>query len=81
MAQQGASPKGKGLNISRSCRSLKLFKLNDQIHEYNVEAIAIAQNMPEPNHLQLLGNKMTNERVDVILNGCPRLDSRWGTTR
>lgn len=78
MAQQGASPKGKDLNISRS---LKLFKLNNQIHEYDVEAIAIAQNMPEPNHLQLLGNKMTNEGVDVILNGCPRLDSRWGTTR
>lgn len=46
MAQQGASPKGKDLNISRS---LKLFKLNNQIHEYDVEAIAIAQNMPEPN--------------------------------
>ncbi|XP_049377866.1 F-box protein SKIP19-like [Solanum stenotomum] len=66
--------------IGSSCRGLKSFKLNNQIcrHpyiEYDEEAIAIAQNMPELHHLQLLGNKMTNEGLEAILNGCPQLES------
>lgn len=67
-------------SIGRSCRALKSFKLNNQIcrHpyiEYDEEAIAIAQNMPELHHLQLFGNKMTNEGLEAILNGCPQLES------
>ncbi|KAJ8561168.1 hypothetical protein K7X08_027358 [Anisodus acutangulus] len=66
--------------IGRSCRALKSFKLNNQIcrHpyiEYDEEAIAIAENMPELHHLQLFGNKMTNEGLEAILNGCPHLES------
>ncbi|KAM3270532.1 putative F-box/LRR-repeat protein 23 [Capsicum chacoense] len=66
--------------IGRSCRALKSFKLNNQIcrHpyiEYDEEAIAIAQNMPELHHLQLFGNKMTNEGLEALLNGCPHLES------
>ncbi|MCD7460165.1 hypothetical protein HAX54_042974 [Datura stramonium] len=66
--------------IGRSCRALKSFKLNNQIcrHpyiEYDEEAIAIAENMPELQHLQLFGNKMTNEGLEAILNGCPHLES------
>lgn len=67
-------------SIGRSCRSLKSFKLNNQIcrHpyiEYDEEAIAIAENMPGLHHLQLFGNKMTNEGLEAILNGCPNLES------
>ncbi|XP_059292359.1 F-box protein SKIP19-like [Lycium ferocissimum] len=66
--------------IGRSCRALKSFKLNNQIcrHpyiDYDEEAIAIAENMPELQHLQLFGNKMTNEGLEAILNGCPHLES------
>lgn len=66
--------------IGRSCHALKSFKLNNQIcrHPYiesDEEAIAIAQNMPELHHLQLFGNKMTNEGLEAILNGCPHLKS------
>ncbi|XP_015158497.1 F-box protein SKIP19-like isoform X2 [Solanum tuberosum] len=66
--------------IGSSCRGLKSFKLNNQIcrHPYSErdeEAKAIAQNMPELHHLQLLGNKMTNGGLEAILNGCPQLES------
>ncbi|PHU08910.1 putative F-box/LRR-repeat protein 23 [Capsicum chinense] len=65
--------------IGRSCRALKSFKLNQICRhpyiEYDEEAIAIAQNMPELHHLQLFGNKMTNEGLEALLNGCPHLES------
>lgn len=66
--------------IGRSCRALKSFKLNNQVcrHpyiEYDEEAIAIAENMPELHQLQLFGNKMTNEGLEAILNGCRHLES------
>ncbi|XP_070047668.1 F-box protein SKIP19-like [Nicotiana tomentosiformis] len=67
-------------NIGRSCRALKSFKLNNQVFrhpciEYDEEAIAIAENMPKLHNLQVVGNKMTNEGLEAILNGCPNLES------
>ncbi|KAG5589532.1 hypothetical protein H5410_040046 [Solanum commersonii] len=58
--------------------SASSFKLKNQIYgyeKYDGEAIATVENMPELHHLQLLGNKMTNEGLEVILNGCRHLES------
>nr|GMD01673.1 F-box protein SKIP19-like [Ipomoea batatas] len=43
--------------------------------EYDEEAVAIAENMPELQHLQLIGNKMTDDGLLTILNDCPYLES------
>ncbi|KAA8519420.1 hypothetical protein F0562_013705 [Nyssa sinensis] len=66
--------------VGRCCPLLKSFKLNDKgfIHphiESDEEALAIAENMPELRHLQLFGNKMTNQGLQAILDGCPHLES------
>lgn len=66
--------------IGRSCPQLKSFKLNNRWYRQpdvvcDMEAQVIAQNMPELRHLQLFGNKMTNEGLQAILNGCPHLES------
>lgn len=66
--------------IGRSCPLLKSFKLNNQgsLHpgvECDLEALAVAKNMPNLHHLQLFGNKMTNEGLQAILDGCPLLES------
>ncbi|CAI9782175.1 unnamed protein product [Fraxinus pennsylvanica] len=66
--------------IGRSCPLLKSFKLNNQGSllpdvECDLEALAVAKNMPNLHHLQLFGNKMTNEGLQAILDGCPRLES------
>ncbi|PPD75215.1 hypothetical protein GOBAR_DD27860 [Gossypium barbadense] len=65
--------------IGRSCPLLKSFKFNVQgcrrFHlESDDEALAIAQTMPELRHLQLFGNKLTNDGLLAILNGCPHLE-------
>ncbi|XP_022748737.1 putative F-box/LRR-repeat protein 22 [Durio zibethinus] len=39
------------------------------------EALAIAQTMPGLCHLQLFGNKLTNDGLLAILDGCPHLES------
>lgn len=66
--------------IGRCCPRLKAFKFNMEgcrrPHiESDDEAFAIAQNMPELRHLQLFGNKMTNDGLLAILDGCPHLES------
>ena len=66
--------------IGRACPQLKSFKLNNRWYRQqyvvcDMEALAIAQNMPELRHLQLFGNKMTNEGLQAILDGCPHLES------
>ncbi|XVE94243.1 hypothetical protein REPUB_Repub01dG0264800 [Reevesia pubescens] len=66
--------------IGRCCPLLKSFKFNVQgcrrFHfESDDEALAIAQTMPELRHLQLFGNKLTNDGLQAILNGCPYLES------
>ncbi|KAJ8549325.1 hypothetical protein K7X08_033032 [Anisodus acutangulus] len=74
--------------VGRSCPQLKSFTLNDcgfrgfrrngirnlQIN-VNDQALVIAANMPELQHLALFGNNMTNEGLCAILDGCPRLES------
>ncbi|KAL4626530.1 hypothetical protein ACB092_05G103300 [Castanea dentata] len=38
-------------------------------------ALAIAKNMPKLRHLQLIGNWVTNDGLQAILDGCPYLES------
>ncbi|CAK9164410.1 unnamed protein product [Ilex paraguariensis] len=66
--------------VGRSCPRLKSFKLNKagctRFHiSGDKDALAIAENMPELRHLQLFGNKMTNDGLQAILDGCPQLES------
>ncbi|XWS55366.1 hypothetical protein CRYUN_Cryun10bG0168300 [Craigia yunnanensis] len=66
--------------IGCCCPLLKSFKFNMQgcrpFHlESDDEALAIALTMPELRHLQLFGNKLTNDGLLAILNGCPHLES------
>ncbi|KAL5097019.1 hypothetical protein RYX36_001346 [Vicia faba] len=66
--------------IGRRCPQLKTFKFNIQAYiyphiEYDDDAFAIAQFMPGLCHLQLIGNKMTNDGLLAILDGCPQLES------
>ncbi|CAJ2640721.1 unnamed protein product [Trifolium pratense] len=53
----------KGIN----CRSYKGYKSNK-------EALAIAKTMPGLRHLELWGNKLTNDGLVAILDGCPYLE-------
>ncbi|XP_045799755.1 putative F-box/LRR-repeat protein 23, partial [Trifolium pratense] len=54
----------KGIN----CRSYKGYKSNK-------EALAIAKTMPGLRQLELWGNKLTNDGLVAILDGCPYLES------
>ncbi|KAF3962852.1 hypothetical protein CMV_012692 [Castanea mollissima] len=69
--------------VGRCCPLLKSFKWNQQWYatdglsqtECDEEAVAIAKNMPELCHLQLIGNQLTNDGLQAILDGCPHLES------
>ncbi|XP_042042648.1 F-box protein SKIP19-like [Salvia splendens] len=66
--------------IGQSCPHLKSFTSNNRWYrqEYlacDMEALAIAENMPHLRHLQLFGNKMTNEGLQAILDSCPHLET------
>ncbi|KAK2393869.1 putative F-box/LRR-repeat protein [Trifolium repens] len=66
--------------IGRCCPQLKTCKFNTEVYRYphdesNDEAFAIAKTMPGLRHLQLIGNKMTNDGLLAILDGCPLLES------
>lgn len=65
--------------IGQNCPQLKSFSMNQEFegeYEYNDnDALAIAKNMPELRHLQVIGNNMTNIGLETILNGCPHLES------
>ncbi|KAL6567863.1 hypothetical protein OROGR_001531 [Orobanche gracilis] len=66
--------------IGKWCPHLKSFKLNTRWHwqQYlvcDMEARAIAKNMPQLRHLHLFGNKMTNDGLQAILEGCLYLES------
>ncbi|KAK8662009.1 hypothetical protein V6N13_091597 [Hibiscus sabdariffa] len=64
--------------IGRSCPLLKSLKYNHRhiVEGYvcDDEALAIAQSMPELRRLELLGNALTNEGLEAILDGCRHLE-------
>ncbi|XLT37136.1 hypothetical protein HN873_068428 [Arachis hypogaea] len=65
--------------IGRGCPLLKSFKFNDIVYSFiggnNDEAFAIAQNMPNLRHLQLVKNRLDNDGVSAILDSCRCLES------
>ncbi|KAI4297372.1 hypothetical protein L6164_037267 [Bauhinia variegata] len=66
--------------IGRFCPHLKSFKFNSQVFrhlcvESDDEAFAIAETMPGLRHLQLIGNKLTNDGLLAIMDKCPHLES------
>ncbi|XP_062162817.1 putative F-box/LRR-repeat protein 23 isoform X2 [Alnus glutinosa] len=66
--------------VGRCCSHLKSLKFNSRElwhFKYDEEelAIAIAENMSELRHLQLFGNRLTNDGLQAILDGCPHLES------
>ncbi|CAJ1962138.1 unnamed protein product [Sphenostylis stenocarpa] len=66
--------------IGRSCPLLKSLKFNMESYrrphiECDEEAFAIAETMHGLRHLQLFGNKLTNDGLLAILDGCPHLES------
>ncbi|KAL3616607.1 hypothetical protein CASFOL_014529 [Castilleja foliolosa] len=64
-----------------SCPKLKSLTFNfrsyiDELLEVdNSCALTIAKNMPNLQHLCLIGNRLNNEGLKAILNGCPKLES------
>jgi len=77
--------------IGRCCPQLKTFKLktfqsNDKVYrnpyvryddddDDDDEAFAIAKTMSGLRNLQLIGNKMINDGLVALLDGCPHLES------
>ncbi|XP_030964824.1 putative F-box protein At4g05475 [Quercus lobata] len=63
--------------VGRCCPLLKSIKWNQQWYtayglsqiKCNEEAVAIAKNMPELCHLQIIGNKLMNDGLLAILDG------------
>ncbi|KAL3643727.1 hypothetical protein CASFOL_014542 [Castilleja foliolosa] len=67
--------------ISASCPKLKSFTFNRRNYRFELLkiddscALTISRNMPNLQHLCLMGNQMNNEGLKAILNGCPNLES------
>ncbi|GMJ15685.1 SKP1/ASK-Interacting protein 19 [Hibiscus trionum] len=66
--------------IGSACPLLNSLKFNVEgckryFSECDDDALAIAQTMPKLRHLQLFGNKLTDNGLQAILDGCPRLES------
>ncbi|XP_010266877.1 PREDICTED: putative F-box/LRR-repeat protein 23 isoform X2 [Nelumbo nucifera] len=66
--------------VGNSCPQLKSFRLNCHGYrsphiESNEEAHAISKSMPELRHLHLFGNKLNNDGLQAILDGCLYLES------
>jgi hypothetical protein len=65
--------------VGRCCPLLKSLKFNKRWQKYyracDEEALAIAKNLPELCRLQLFGNKLSNDGLQAILDGCPHLES------
>jgi hypothetical protein len=65
--------------VGRCCPLLKSLKFNKRGQKYyracDEEALAIAENLPELCRLQLFGNKLSNDGLQAILDGCPHLES------
>ncbi|KAB1222723.1 F-box protein SKIP19 [Morella rubra] len=66
--------------VGRCCPLLKSLKFNNHGYrrpriECDEDALAIAESMPELRHLQLFGNKLTNDGLLAVLGGCPKIES------
>ncbi|XP_022008382.1 putative F-box/LRR-repeat protein 23 [Helianthus annuus] len=66
--------------VGRYCPMLKTLKVNKRGYEgsltrYNEIAIAIGQNLPGIRHLELIGNRMTDVGLRVILGNCHHLET------
>ncbi|XP_041026884.1 putative F-box/LRR-repeat protein 23 [Juglans microcarpa x Juglans regia] len=67
--------------IGGSCPHLKSLKLRSEVYwgdpfkGCDLSAVAIAENMPGLVRLHLVGNKLTNDGLQAILDGCPHLQS------
>ncbi|XP_022008378.2 putative F-box/LRR-repeat protein 23 [Helianthus annuus] len=66
--------------VGRYCPMLKTLKANKRGYEgslmrYNEIAIAIGQNLLGLRHLELIGNRMTNVGLHVILDNCHHLET------
>uniref|UniRef100_A0A7N0RE84 F-box domain-containing protein n=1 Tax=Kalanchoe fedtschenkoi TaxID=63787 RepID=A0A7N0RE84_KALFE len=66
--------------VGRNCPRMKSLKSNALGYsplqaQHDDVAVVIAETMPQLCHLQLIGNKMTNDGLEVILNGCLCLES------
>lgn len=69
-------------SVGLYCPMLKTLKLNNnplRSREFsrfpNERAIAIGENLGGLRHLELIGDKMTNVGLEVILDGCRHLES------
>ncbi|KAK6932115.1 F-box domain [Dillenia turbinata] len=65
--------------VGRCCPRLRTLKYNKRGYrrprvECDEEALAIAGCMPELRYLQFFGNKLTNDGLQAILDGCPHLE-------
>ncbi|KAJ4785532.1 RNI-like superfamily protein [Rhynchospora pubera] len=75
--------------VGTACPCLKSFKLNhtrynmppldpdieEEITSNDDEALGIAKTMHQLRHLELIGNRLTNEGLTAILDGCPHLET------
>ncbi|KAJ4754810.1 RNI-like superfamily protein [Rhynchospora pubera] len=74
--------------VGKECPLLKSFKFSTSwvnMGTYNPndveeisnddEALGIAKTMHQLHHLQLIGNRLTNEGLKAILHGCPHLET------
>ncbi|KAJ0657684.1 putative leucine-rich repeat domain superfamily [Helianthus annuus] len=66
--------------VGRYCPMLKTLKVNQRgyvgsLTGYSEIAIAIGQNLLGIRHLELIGNKMTNVGLRVILDNCHHLET------
>lgn len=66
--------------VGHCCPLLRSFKLNTTGYRYpciecDDEALAVAESMPGLRHLQMFGNKLTNDGLQAILDACLYLES------
>ena len=66
--------------VGTSCPLLKSLKVNSRWYSFaheecNKHALAITGKMHDLRHLQIFANKLTNDGLQAILDGCPLLES------
>ncbi|CAA7047004.1 unnamed protein product [Microthlaspi erraticum] len=66
--------------IGRSCPRVKTLKLNfctgyrRSPVKWDIDAVKIANSMPQLRRLQLFGNQLTEYGLNIILDSCPHLE-------